>query len=219
MAAINGVPPEQLNPYIYYDCEVQAYKRLEAAMEGQLPGTKLDFSITPEQEHELLGSHMRSYQPGRYRRKVGRSVEELPLKAILMEYVEGPRLTKEALLSSQSMKSELLEAVSRMHGCGVLWGDVKWRNIVIRNQPGPSDSAELPSNQQDSEERTEHQRALVLLDFSNARFPLSNEAVDAQTVGVSGTLNPGEWESRRQQELRIVQNMITHGRLTDPQDT
>jgi len=217
MAAINGIPPEQLNPYLYFDCEVQAYKRLSAAMEGQIPKTKRFLSITPEQEHELLSSCMKSYQPGNYRRKVGKSMKELPLKAILMEYLEGPRLTKEALLSSQSMKSKLLEAVDKMHGCGVLWGDVKWRNIIVRGRSSPSDSTELPSFEEDSDERTGNRGALVALDFSNARFPLSNELGEAQTDVSSGMLRPEEWEYRRQQELKIVQNMIDHGRLTERQ--
>lgn len=192
MAAINGIPPEQLNPYLYFDCEVQAYKRLSAAMEGQIPKTKRFLSITPEQEHELLSSCMKSYQPGNYRRKVGKSMKELPLKAILMEYLEGPRLTKEALLSSQSMKSKLLEAVDKMHGCGVLWGDVKWRNIIVRGRSSPSDSTELPSFEEDSDERTGNRGALVALDFSNARFPLSNELGEAQTDVSSGMLRPEE---------------------------
>jgi serine/threonine protein kinase len=214
MAAVNGVPPEQLNPYLYFDCEVQAYKHLSVPLEGQIPKTKLVFSITPEQEYELLRSCLNTYQPGKYRRKVGKSVKELPLKAILMEYVEGPRLNKISLLSSQSMKSELLEVVGKMHECGVLWGDVKWRNVVVRGQSGPSDPAKLLSMGENSEERAEHQRALVILDFSNARFRLSNELADTQTDVGSSMLKAEEWEYRRQQELKIVQNMIDHGRLT-----
>lgn len=218
MVAVDGVPAEQLNPYIYFDREVQAYKRLEAAMEGQVPETKLAFSITPEQEHELLGSYMKSYQPSRCRRKVGTSAKKLPLKAILMEYVEGPRLTREALLSSQSLRSELLEAVSKMHACGVLWGDIKWRNLVVRGRSSPSESAGLSSVEERLEEGAEGQRALVILDFSNARFLRLNDSTDAKTTVESNILSAEEWEYKRQQELKIVHNMVQHGRLTDHQD-
>lgn len=51
----------------------------------------------------------------------------------------------------------------------------------------------------------------MILDFSNARFPLSNELGDAQTGVGSSMLKAEEWEYRRQQELEIVQNMIDHG--------
>ena len=217
MVAVNGIPPEQLNPYIYFDCEIQAYQRLETALEGHIPKMKLNYSITPQQEIELLGSWMKSYQPGRYRRRVGKSANELPLKAILMEYVDGRRLTQEALLSSQSMKSELLQAVSKMHECGVLWGDMKWRNIIVPSQSNLSGSTELPPMQENSEERAKDREALVILDFSNARFLLLNES-GTQSVVASGMLSPEEWEYRRQLELKIVQNMINNGRLTDRLD-
>jgi hypothetical protein len=70
MAAVNGVLPEQLNPYIYFNREVKAYKRLEAEMDGPFPKARRIVLITPEHEDELLRSYMRSYQPGKYRRKV-----------------------------------------------------------------------------------------------------------------------------------------------------
>ena len=73
------------------------------------------------------------------------------------------------------MESELLEAVSTMYGCGMLWGDVKWRKIIIGRQ-----STKLPPIEESLEERAGHQRALVTPDFSNARLPLLNEAGERQ---------------------------------------
>ncbi|MCJ1367002.1 hypothetical protein MMC16_006133 [Acarospora aff. strigata] len=216
MAPVNDVAPEQLDPYLYFNCEVTAYGLMGARLRGQIPGARLSFSITAEQEAELLRSHMRSYQPDRYRRKVGRGGKDLPLKALLVEYVEGARLTREALLSNKSMQKELLEAMSQVHGCGVIWGDVKWRNIIVRDHSSRSDSTELPSIQESSVLASPPRKTLVILDFSNARFLQPNEQEESQRCIEVGMLGAEEWEQKRQQELRIVRNMINHGRLTEP---
>lgn len=220
MAAVNGVLPEQLNPYIYFNREVKAYKRLEAEMDGPFPKARRIVLITPEHKDELLRSYMRSYQPGKYRRKVRKSWQDLPLKALLIDYVEGVRLTKEALLSSPYLRAELLEAVSKMHACGVVWGDIKWRNIIVRSHASERNSAELSSLQDSLFQNVANQRALVILDFSNACFPLQNDSREEPQIDLDpGVLSTGEWELKRQEELNVAQNMINHGRLSNRQDT
>lgn len=218
MSAVNGVPPEQLNPYIYFNREVNAYKRLNTEMEGHFPKARLTISITAEHEDRLFASHMRSYQPARYRRKVRKSQEELPLKALLLDYVEGVRLTSEALLADTALQAELLTAMNTLHQRGVLWGDVKWRNIIVTTRLTPRQSAELFDRQTNTQETVDGQGSLVLLDFSNACFGPLDESREPQINMDSSFLSIEEWEGRRKQELRIVQNMIDHGRLSGRQD-
>ncbi|KAI9879448.1 MAG: hypothetical protein M1830_008495 [Pleopsidium flavum] len=220
MVAFNGVLPEQLDPYIYFNREVNAYKCLETEMDGHFPKARRIVLITPEHEDELLKSYMRSYKPAKYRRKARKSRQDLPLKALLLDYVEGVRLTKEALLSSPDLRAELLEAISKMHACGVVWGDVKWRNIIVRVLPSQRRSAELSSPQESLCRNDAIQRALVILDFSNACFPLLDELREGLQMDISsGVLSTEEWESKREQELSIAWNMVSHGRLSNSQDT
>ncbi len=204
-----------MNPYFYFDCEISAYRRLAAEMAGKIPAVMQSVSITPEQEAELLKSQMRFYQPAKYRRKVGKSGKELPLKGLLMEYVEGERLSREVLSSSRDMQQELLAAVDKMHSCGIFWGDVKWRNIIVRDRVVQSSSADLQLLEDDTKQTTASREAVVILDFSNARVASKETEVCSEKDRALGILTRQDWENRRQQELRIVHNMIRYGRLTD----
>ena len=76
---------------------------------------------------------MKTYWISLYRRRAKATQEELPLKALLMEWVDGDRLAGPDLLCDSVLQAEFRQAVEKMHACGVTWGDAKWRNILVRS--------------------------------------------------------------------------------------
>jgi hypothetical protein len=101
--------------------------------------------------------------------------------------------------------------------CG---GDIKWRNIIVRSHASERNSAELSSLQDSLFQNVANQRALVILDFSNACFPLQNDSREEPQIDLDpGVLSTGELELKRQEELNVAQNMINHGRLSNRQAT
>ncbi|KAH0551059.1 hypothetical protein GP486_007590, partial [Trichoglossum hirsutum] len=200
-----------LDPYLYFNREVDAYARLVERGAAFCPRIISTVSITAEEE-STLKPHMKTYWISRYRRKARTTQEELPLKALLMEWVDGNRLAGKDLACDGVLQVELRQAVEKMHACGVVWGDAKWRNILVRRSVDGGTTRPDPDSDSADEAHAGH---LVLLDYSNARCqpppppppPVGYDGKEGQD-----SVDAEEWETMRKDESEIINYMIRCGK-------
>ncbi|KAI9756312.1 MAG: hypothetical protein M4579_003904 [Chaenotheca gracillima] len=197
-------------PYLHLEREIEAYRRLKAAEGGaSLPAFPdvlgvVNFSAAAEDELVRDG-HLSGFKPSASRLRLGATAQNLPLKGLLMEHIDGSRLDGTLLLADVGLQAELTRAMKRMHECFVAWGDVKWRNALVRSTPLADDQ----------------QNRLVLLDFSSASFPIVEirrvESITTEENDGSRTsfyLDWAQWELRRDAEGQNVENMIAYGKIS-----
>ena len=206
MKAIGDVQPRFLNPYLYYDREVEVYMRIMAKDKDLLyrivPRVVNVVDITRDHEKELLLTHMRSYKPDRYRGQLGLSQESLSLKGLLMEYVEGERLSREDVQQDPSLRDKFLRSLAILHSCDVCWGDVKWRNIIRRT------SYKQQNNHAGASSQLSEGTSLVLLDFSNSQI-LQDESLKSAPDALGGIFVSRErMQDIHQQEISAANKMM-----------
>ena len=155
--------------------------------------------MTAKHEAELFKSHIRAYRPDRYRGQLKLQQDQLPLKALLLEYVDGPRLSKDALQYNLPLQTELIEALRNLHSCGVAWGDVKWRNIIVRAAVHGVDRAKTGS--------------LVILDFSNARMLGMSKSSGEKEINGFIFMDKQDLETIQRKERLTVKSMILNNRV------
>ena len=166
--------PGPINPNLYHDREVEAYSRLLALDSPRFPRMISSVTIAGSDEDGVfrpkLGRHSPAttplYRPDRHRRRLGQSAQDLPVRGMIMEWIDGPRLDPVQLRATEHLQLELIEAIDQLHGAGIIWGDAQWRNILVRRRPKPS---------------------IVVLDFTNARFIA---AADVDDDGGGGEADP-----------------------------
>ncbi|KAH0536990.1 hypothetical protein FGG08_006162 [Glutinoglossum americanum] len=204
----DGEIPEVPDPYLYFNREVEAYSRLIEQGATFCPRVISTVLISAKEEQSLR-AHMKTYWIHLYRRGLKATQEELPLKALLMELVNGERLTGLDLLSDSILQEELRRAVEEMHACGVAWRDAKWRNILVRSSTTESTAqSDSDSNRVLREAQT---KCLTLLDYSNACCQPPLKYVEEEIPSAATTKE--EWETIRRNEYEVVQHMIKFGRV------
>ncbi|TGZ80033.1 hypothetical protein EX30DRAFT_396610 [Ascodesmis nigricans] len=131
-------------------------------------------SLSPAHETHLTQSqHLRGLNAPKHRRYYRKTPAEMPVVGVWMEDLspcerlskrmlqEEARLQEEGgLREGNGLRKEVMEAWRWVSGRGVLQGDVKWRNVIVRKAEGEEEIGGIGE--------TGGKRA-VWIDFSNAR--------------------------------------------------
>ncbi|KAI9679671.1 MAG: hypothetical protein M1829_001633 [Trizodia sp. TS-e1964] len=195
----------ELDPYIYFDREERAYSYLSKANSPLFPRFIRSVVISSEDEAALLEAKLLSFRPASYRRKLRTLYPaDLPLKALMVEFIPGPRLSSKTPSQAPELGRQLLKAIEIMHDCGVVWGDAKWRNILVIPD-GTERYGGVLINQVRGLDSTSGDR-LVVLDFSNSHCWIPQNFAGAD---VPCPKESAQWQAMIKQENLIIEGMIS----------
>lgn len=173
--------PLTVSPYLYFHREAASYTALATGCADAeiVPMPRLRALLRLSSEHEKLlmdSRRLKGFIPNVFRQYFRAVPEEMPLVAVLMEYIPGRRLTRMDV-RSEERRREAEEALAWIHDHGVVHADINWRNILLMRDGTESEGNDCEDSGGDGQEaRCEethedwvYERGrIVFVDFSNA---------------------------------------------------
>ncbi|KAK6341882.1 hypothetical protein TWF730_001368 [Orbilia blumenaviensis] len=192
--------------YAYFHSEHSSYTRLTSSPTSQQYTPKIYASviISPSFEPHILAN----YNPSLHRRrrqsqlrvKGSEVAERLPLKGVLIEYINGLRLSVFPVIPSEIAK-KIVDGMTHLHSVGVLHRDVKKRNVMV------VPNSTISSNDEKEKEITaqgvvlDGTEKVVWIDFSNSIVLSDFRGTDDEQVDI--------FARSAEAEMQDVSKMVT----------